>query len=130
MVFLRLITLVPFFILLHVTHGALSKVLVSDEIGRPIPRRSPVNVEKEIYDGVPAAMDEVECTRIIGGRKMSMPKRISGMINEEGFNNIGRERRFIRSTSSRRPRMKFKIEGFIPLNADYHVPKPHPPKNN
>ncbi|PQM39046.1 hypothetical protein Pyn_23422 [Prunus yedoensis var. nudiflora] len=128
MVFLRLIiTLVPFFILLHVTHGALSKVLASDEIGRPIPRRSPVNGEKEIYDGVPAAMDEVERTRIIGGRKMSMPE----MINEEGFNNIGRERRFIRSTSNlRRRQMKVKIDGFIPLNADYHVPKPHPPKNN
>ncbi|CAN6578021.1 unnamed protein product [Malus baccata var. baccata] len=25
---------------------------------------------------------------------------------------------------------KVKIAGFIPFNADYHFPKPHPPKNN
>lgn len=42
-------------------------------------------------------------------------------------NNVGPQR--LRNISSRAHR-RVKVTTFIPLNADYHVPKPHPPKNN
>lgn len=42
-------------------------------------------------------------------------------------NNVAPQR--LRNISSRAHR-RVKVKTFIPLNADYHVPKPHPPKNN
>lgn len=80
---------------------------------------------QEIYDGIPAAVEEVEDTRILG-RKM-VPERNLGMVRGEVLKSNGERR--LRSTSSR-GHVKVKIAGFIPFNADYHVPKPHPPKNN
>ncbi|TQD72165.1 hypothetical protein C1H46_042305 [Malus baccata] len=100
-------------------------VLAADETGRLVVLRSSlVDVEKEIYDGVPAAVKEVEDTRILG-RKM-VPERNLGMVREEVLKSNGERR--LRSTS--RGHVKVKIAGFIPFNADYHFPKPHPPKNN
>ncbi|KAM1477991.1 hypothetical protein TB2_039204 [Malus domestica] len=125
---LKLITFVRVFIFLHlIQYIAMSKVvLAADETGRLVVLRSSlVDVEKEIYDGVPTAVKEVEGTRILG-RKM-VPERNLGMVREEVLKSNGERR--LRSTSSR-GHMKVKIAGFIPFNADYHVPKPHPPKNN
>lgn len=70
-------------------------------------------------------MEEAADTRI-GGRKM-MPERNLGMVKEEVLKSNGK--RSLRSSSSS-GRVKVKISGFIPFSADYHVPKPHPPKNN
>ncbi|KAM1740268.1 hypothetical protein FF2_015466 [Malus domestica] len=129
----KLITFVPVFILLHLiqstahTHGAMNKVvLAADETGHLVVlRRSLVDVEKEIHDGVPAAVEEAEDTRI-GGRKM-MPERNLGMVKVKVLKSNGERR--LRSASSS-GRVKVKLPGFIPFDADYHVPKPHPPKNN
>lgn len=70
-------------------------------------------------------MEEVEDTRILA-RKI-VTERNLGMVREELLK-INGERRLI-STSSR-GHVKVQIAGFIPFNADYHVPKLHPPKNN
>ena len=43
-----------------------------------------------------------------------------GMLNVEG--------KF--SNRSPHPAVKVRMGGFIAFSADYHVPKPHPPKNN
>ncbi|KAM1026343.1 hypothetical protein ACFX2C_039366 [Malus domestica] len=125
---LKLITFVRVFIFLHlIQYIAMSKVvLAADETGRLVVLRSSlVDVEKEIYDGVPTAVKEVEGTRILG-RKM-VPERNLGMVREEVLKSNGERR--LRSASSR-GHVMVKIAGFIPFNADYHVPKPHPPKNN
>lgn len=89
----------------------------------------------------------------IGGKKM-MLKRLLEMVEEEGIEGrdsrtsgesvvmTGKDHRrnkgiseiegkLLRYTSSTRRRgLKAKMSGLIAFNADYHVPKPHPPKNN
>jgi hypothetical protein len=70
---------------------------------------------QEIDGGVPAPAQLVR-TRL-GGRKM--------MIKGEGLK--GDDSKI---EGSAQYSMDVKIAGFAALNADYHVPKPHPPKNN
>ncbi|EXB28902.1 hypothetical protein L484_012661 [Morus notabilis] len=94
-----------------------------------------INSEKETYNGVPT-MADVGNNRH-GGRKM-MVERVLPMVEEEHF--VGdcdiREKGILnvkcnlKSTSTRRRRLKAKMADFIAFNADYHVPRPHPPKNN
>lgn len=102
------------------------------------------------HDGVPTAA-EVEKTKL-GGRKMMVSKKskrkenmkegassekdstISGATHSAGHCN--RRRRGILNVEcklrNRKPRTdrKFKMAGFTAFNADYHVPKSHPPRNN
>lgn len=100
---------------------------------------------QEIYDGVPTAPKDGNKRH--GGRKMMQFKRLLGMVlvKEEGNINGGDnhvEKNKIsgegilnhhvecsrRNMSPRR--LKAKMTDFIAFNADYHVPEPHPPKNN
>ncbi|PON84348.1 hypothetical protein TorRG33x02_198080 [Trema orientale] len=105
---------------------------------------SPMSYGKEIYDGVPTSPEDGNKRH--GGSKMKQLKRLLGMVlvKEEGIdggdnhtnkNNISGEgilnhvecnRRITRSPR----RLKAKMADFIAFNADYHVPRPHPPKNN
>ncbi|KAM7479790.1 hypothetical protein LguiA_028003 [Lonicera macranthoides] len=104
--------------------------------------------EKNILDGVPTAA-EVAGSDKIGGRKMMMMKKkkdenimngelsskISGATDNVGnCNNKGKRKHNIdcrlRNSSRRRHDVKLKMGSFAVLNADYHVPKSHPPKNN
>lgn len=70
-----------------------------------------------------------------------MIKKLLGSVKEEDRKTIGSIRncntegkviskveRKLRNESRRR--LKVNMSGFIAFNADYHVPKPHPPKNN
>ncbi|XP_040366475.1 uncharacterized protein LOC121050479 [Rosa chinensis] len=144
--------------LLHVTQSAstadMSEVPASGdhETIKPVvvPRMGTLNLNQQ-------ETCEVSNRRFLG-RKM-MFKRILGMVKEEaGYLNGGQSSKSIATSSGSahpvknsininvrpqrlrnisrghphtRRRVKVKIAGnFIPLNADYHVPRPHPPKNN
>ncbi|KAI4344010.1 hypothetical protein L6164_011287 [Bauhinia variegata] len=65
----------------------------------------------EIYDGVPVVAELDQRTMLGPGRKM-MTKGVSN------------EKRKLGDSA------RVKMPGFVSLNADYHVPRPHPPKNN
>ncbi|PON36165.1 hypothetical protein PanWU01x14_330540 [Parasponia andersonii] len=112
---------------------------VGSTTGVVAPEGSPMSYGKEIYYGVPTSPRH-------GGSKMKQLKRLLGMVlvKEEGIdggdnhtnkNNISGEgilnhvERSRRITMSPR-RLKAKMADFIAFNADYHVPRPHPPKNN
>lgn len=100
---------------------------------------------QEIFgNGVPAA--EVKSTRV-GGRKMMLKAALGkemveaesgyggshfvGNCNHKGKGMLNVEGKFSnRSPDHGHPAVKVKMGGFIAFNADYHVPKPHPPKNN
>lgn len=108
------------------------------------------NCYQEIFgNGVPAA--EVRNTRL-GGRKMMLKRtmgrkmveadagcrgasQISGafLVAENSTDHKGKRKLKGESKFSNRsphPVVKVKVGGFVAFNADYHVPKPHPPKNN
>lgn len=91
---------------------------------------------------------EVSCPLILAGRKMMLNRkegidqdrysRTSGVLVSEGNGQSHRRNKVISKMKSklryyksgRRRGLKVKMSGFIAFNADYHVPKPHPPKNN
>jgi hypothetical protein len=95
---------------------------------------------QEIDGGVPAPAQLVR-TRL-GGRKMMIKgeglkgddSKIEGSAQysvgncTDGAKGILNVSRKVRKSGPRA--MDVKIAGFAALNADYHVPKPHPPKNN
>ncbi|KAF3437995.1 hypothetical protein FNV43_RR20751 [Rhamnella rubrinervis] len=158
MVSIRLTSFVFLLLLLHARHSiALThqEPIMDDKNGgglAVVAGVSPSNFEKEIYNGVPAMADNDVGKPRIGGRKMRL-KRLMGMVEEEGIEGRdsktsgepvvnGKSHRMnkgiseieskVRHTSSstRGRGLKVKMSGFIAFNADYHVPKPHPPKNN
>ncbi|KAK0587333.1 hypothetical protein LWI29_021107 [Acer saccharum] len=92
-----------------------------------------VKVEK--LDGVPSAAEDENSK--LGGRKMIVKEMIqeedsaiiSGAAHQyrrKGILNV--ECKLRNRTTS--PSKKVKMGGFTAFNADYHVPKSHPPKNN
>ncbi|KAH1201524.1 hypothetical protein AAZX31_17G079800 [Glycine max] len=119
-------------------------------------KRSPVKVE--IHHGVPAVAETDQRNRLLPGRKMMSKGVISKLINavdsDNGINmakgvttkgkarclngNCKREtgKRILGLKHKDRKRSnigrstKAKMSGLVPLNADYYVPRPHPPKNN
>ncbi|KAG7944340.1 hypothetical protein I3843_15G095100 [Carya illinoinensis] len=106
-------------------------------------RSTRMNVEEKIYGGVPAEA-EVLGKGLGSGRKM-MIKRDMGLVKDEGLkgddltikgtaaNSVGIQNRSCKLRIRAVPRpmdRDVKMAGFVAFNADYHVPKPHPPKNN
>ncbi|KAF5468860.1 hypothetical protein F2P56_012973 [Juglans regia] len=101
-----------------------------------------MNVEEKIYGGVPAEAEYVG-KGLGSGRKM-MIKRDMGMVKDEGLKGddlkikgsaasyvgIQNVNCKLRIKAVPRPKDDVKMAGFVAFNADYHVPKPHPPKNN
>ncbi|XP_029129534.1 uncharacterized protein LOC109807603 isoform X2 [Cajanus cajan] len=104
--------------------------------------RSPVNVE--IYHGF-AETDQR--TKFLHGRKMvsrgvlsrsnvvkaengiNMAKGFTTKWNhEEGKGILNVKHKVSKKNSGHST--KVKMSGLVPLNADYYVPRPHPPKNN
>lgn len=98
---------------------------------------------QKIYGGVPAEA-EVLGKGLGSGRKM-MIKRDMGLVKDEGLkgddltikgtaaNSVGIQNRSCKLRIRAVPRpmdRDVKMAGFVAFNADYHVPKPHPPKNN
>ncbi|KAL1334270.1 uncharacterized protein LOC110272255 isoform X2 [Arachis ipaensis] len=92
--------------------------------------RSPPNVEI----GVAAVGESDKSTRlIILGRKMMMSRNLSSSsikpkkrcvlakCNNQQQEVVGKANNSLNTKEN---------DGFIPLNADYFVPRPHPPKNN
>uniref|UniRef100_A0A2N9F4J5 BURP domain-containing protein n=1 Tax=Fagus sylvatica TaxID=28930 RepID=A0A2N9F4J5_FAGSY len=148
---IRFTSFILMFIVLHLRDSsaqskALGKVLVTDVSELPKARKSPMNVEEEIYDGVPVPAEVGNAK--LRGRKM-MIKRALGMVKEEsliGDNskikgaahsvvNCNHEGKGVLNVNcklrKRGPKpMGVKMAGFVAFNADYHVPKSHPPKNN
>ncbi|TKY54985.1 hypothetical protein E2542_SST19399 [Spatholobus suberectus] len=119
--------------------------------------RSPVNVE--IYHGVPAVAETDQRARLLPGRKMmsrgvlsksnevesdhngvNMAKGlttkwkarcvISNCNHEEGKGVLNVKVKHKVSKRNNGHSTKVKMSGLVPLNADYYVPRPHPPKNN
>ncbi|KAL5723381.1 hypothetical protein ACHQM5_006788 [Ranunculus cassubicifolius] len=77
-----------------------------------------------LLDGVPRV--GVVSKHRLGGRKMAaeLKKYELDVVNGDATT---------KTTSGGRSLLpvKFKeVQGFVPFTADYHVPKPHPPKNN
>ncbi|KAM3703358.1 hypothetical protein ACJW30_04G090500 [Castanea mollissima] len=149
---IRFTSFMVMLILLHVRETsaqtkAVGEVPVTDKNLLPTDRKSPMNVEKETYDGV-SAPAEVGDARLIG-RKM-MIKRVLGIVKEEGLKgedsknikgavpsvgNCNHEGKGVLNENcklrKRGPKpMDVKMAGFVAFNADYHVPRSHPPKNN
>ncbi|KAL2338247.1 hypothetical protein Fmac_012693 [Flemingia macrophylla] len=120
-------------------------------------RSPPANVEK-IYHGVPAvAGTDHQRTRFLHGRKMmsrgvnskndvkaengvNMAKTslttkwkarcaISNCKHEEGRGILNVKHKVSKRNNGKYS-TKVKMSGLVPLNADYYVPRPHPPKNN
>ncbi|KAJ9140594.1 hypothetical protein P3X46_031226 [Hevea brasiliensis] len=105
----------------------------------------------EISDGVPVAIAEVSNTRLRGRKMMLMKRVLREKMKEEPLNKenskISGAAHFVgncnlrsgkgilngkcKLTSDRRSNpLKDKRVRFTAFSADYHVPKPHPPKNN
>ncbi|KAK4735464.1 hypothetical protein R3W88_009725 [Solanum pinnatisectum] len=107
--------------------------------------RSHLSVKKEVLDGVPAAAEFSNGK--MGGRKMMIEKK-EGMkevkkVDSSGaasasvhsVGNIKYQKgqgklREMRGISSKSHSMKANTGSFVALNADYHMARPHPPKNN
>ncbi|EXC44577.1 hypothetical protein L484_000211 [Morus notabilis] len=118
-------------------YQAFSKIAVPDPSGSTkvgAEGSANINSEKKTYNGVQTMADVGNKRR--RGRKM-MVERVLPMLEEEHF--VGDYEHFYRilnvkcnlkSTSTRRRRLKAKMTDFRAFNADYHVPRPHPPKNN
>ncbi|XP_054805165.1 uncharacterized protein LOC129308153 isoform X2 [Prosopis cineraria] len=74
-------------------------------------------------------MQQQEVAGETEGRRVSEAKRCERCI-ESCERNGGQgcaERKFSKRS---RHSMRFKMSGFVSWNADYHVPRPHPPRNN
>lgn len=80
---------------------------------------------QKTYNGVPT-MADAGSKRHCGGRKMMVERVLPMVEDQEHF--VGDCN--LKSTSTRRRRLKAKMTDFRAFNADYHVPRPHPPKNN
>lgn len=112
------------------------------------PKRNFKCYQEILGNGVLAA--EVKNTRP-GGRKMMLTRALGKeMVEGEGgygeasqisgaahfVGNYNHKRRGMLnvegkfSNRSPHPAVKVKMGGFIAFNADYHVPRAHPPKNN
>ncbi|XP_060968776.1 uncharacterized protein LOC133036262 [Cannabis sativa] len=100
-------------------------------IGVAGPEESPMHFQKEIIfnNGVPSAPDDHEFgNKMNGGRKMMIQSKKHMelvFLDEEDRQGILKPKI---STSHRR--LKAKRADVIAFNSDYHVPRPHPPKNN
>ncbi|KAK7347380.1 hypothetical protein VNO80_21910 [Phaseolus coccineus] len=99
--------------------------------------RSPVNLE--IYHGVAAVAETDQGTSFPSGRKMMSRGVLSKLKVEEaekalcvvGNCNHGEVLNVNQhKVGKRRHSTKVNMSGLVPLNADYYVPRPHPPKNN
>ncbi|KAJ7956526.1 hypothetical protein O6P43_022955 [Quillaja saponaria] len=101
-----------------------------------------MNVDDEVvYDGVPAVAEAGNTMRL-GGRKI-MSQRVlkegkyyEHLINvvedsnSKKISSTGAAPHSGRRRGHRRRVNHVQMAGFVAINADYHVPKPHPPKNN
>ncbi|KAG5039374.1 hypothetical protein JHK82_011529 [Glycine max] len=134
----------------HTQHQG-KKTLVVAKLETP---RCPVNVE--IYHGVPAVAETNQGIRFLPGRKM-MSRGVLSKLNvvesengtnmakglttkwkalcligncnrEKGKRILGLKHKDSKRSNGRSTRVK--MSGLVPLNADYYVPRPHPPKNN
>ncbi|XP_052727579.1 uncharacterized protein LOC128194972 [Vigna angularis] len=115
--------------------------------------RSQVNLE--VYHGVPAVAETDQRTSFLSGRKMmsrevhsklkvkeaengSNPAKgltterkarcVVGNCNHEEVLNVKQYKVGKRNINGHSG--KVNMSGLVPLNADYYVPRPHPPKNN
>ncbi|GLT55013.1 hypothetical protein SLA2020_281670 [Shorea laevis] len=137
MVSMRFTSFILMIMVLHVRDSiahtkALGKeqLVTDDHIKRlPTAVRSQMNVDvEEEIDGGVASTAQVR-TRL-GGRKMMIEGAAQYCVGNcrrggKGILNVSRK---LRKSGPRA--MDVKMAGFEAINADYHVPKPHPPKNN
>lgn len=89
--------------------------------------------EKMVDIGAPAVADE-EAYGKVGGRKFMMKKETKKAQENSSKEKKDAEEETSKNNSgaSKLSHMKKKINssGFMALNADYHMARPHPPKNN
>ncbi|KAK7388821.1 hypothetical protein VNO78_23648 [Psophocarpus tetragonolobus] len=147
--FLLLFILLPLRFSNARSHHQAKKTLVVAKLETP---KNPVNVE--IYHGVPAVSETHQGTRLHPGRKMISggvlwksnvleaedrmgltttkwkAHCVIGSCNHEdqgkGILNVKHKV----SIRNKGHSIKVNLSGLVPLNADYYVPRPHPPKNN
>ncbi|CAK9147892.1 unnamed protein product [Ilex paraguariensis] len=131
------------------SHQAMEKTVVAADHEFAVAQGSPVIVGKEIFGAVPTEAEDRN--EKLTGRKM-MLKRVLGkeMVTKEVMNN-GQASKSSGATHSAgncghkekgklnvqrklsdisTHNVKIKMDNFMAFNADYNVPRPHPPKNN
>ncbi|KAB1212792.1 hypothetical protein CJ030_MR5G011892 [Morella rubra] len=137
---------------LNLFSADLHKAMVTDRRGFPTAGRSRVNVEqKELSNGVLAA---VEVGEIPGGRKMATKRAPGGMMKEVAglkgddisrikgvahylgnCKHVGGRKGTLKANCKPRklghaPPVDVGMAGFAVFSSDYHLSRPHPPKNN
>jgi len=94
----------------------------------------------KVYHGVPAVAETDQRTRFLSGRKM-MSNEVHSKLKAKGLTtcvvgNCNNHEEVLKVKQKQHKVGKRNINGhssmsgLVPLNADYYVPRPHPPKNN
>ncbi|KAA8542349.1 hypothetical protein F0562_023515 [Nyssa sinensis] len=101
------------------THQVMETLVVADG--------SPLNFDKEVFNAVPTSVEAKNRRFGSGGRKMT-----EKMVMKKEMVNLGKRKLNVehKLSNTSPPPVNVKKLGFVALNADYHVPKSHPPKNN
>lgn len=99
---------------------------------------------QQIYHGVEAVAETDQGASFPSGRKMMSRGVLSKLKVEEAENGANAATLCVvgncnhgevlnvkqHKVGKRRHSTKVNMSGLVPLNADYYVPRPHPPKNN
>ncbi|QCD80780.1 uncharacterized protein LOC114179587 isoform X2 [Vigna unguiculata] len=133
--FLLLFILLPLRFSSAHTQNQGKKTMVVDDI-----QTTKSRVDLEVYHGVPAVAETDQRTRFLSGRKM-MSNEVHSKLKAKGLTtcvvgNCNNHEEVLKVKQKQHKVGKRNINGhssmsgLVPLNADYYVPRPHPPKNN